>query len=72
MTSSIPLYNEHFNDAHLELVPVMFQSFFFTTLYMKVDTCNSMMQMMLSQGELTIFLGAFLPVKQYGLQEFQS
>ena len=50
----------------------MFQSFFFTTLYMKVDTCNSMMQMMLSQGELTIFLGAFLPVKQYGLQEFQS
>ena len=39
---------------------------------MKVDTCNSMMQMMLSQEELTIFLGAFLPVKQYDLQEFQS
>ena len=49
-----------------------FTHFFFTTLYMKVDTCNSMMQMMLSQGELTIFLGPFLPVKQYDLQEFQS
>ena len=47
-------------------------SHFFFTLYMKVDTCNSMMQMMLSQGELTIFLGPFLPVKQYDLQEFQS
>ena len=47
-------------------------SHFFLTLHVKVDTCNSMIQMMLSQGELTIFLGPFLPVKQYGLQEFQS
>ena len=35
---------------------------------MKAD--NSMVQMLLSQGEYNI--GTFLPVKQYDLQEFQS
>ena len=49
---------------------LFFSHFFFFTLYMKAD--NSFVQMMSSQGELTIFLGALLPVKQYGLQEFQS
>ena len=44
-----------------------FSDFFFLTLYMKAD--NSMVQMLLSQGE---YIGAFLPVKQYDLQEFQS
>ena len=44
-----------------------FSHFFFWTLYMKAD--NSMVQMLLSQGE---YIGTFLPVKQYDLQEFQS
>ena len=35
---------------------LLFFSHFLFTLYMKAD--NSMVQMMLSQGEMTIFLGA--------------